>query len=164
MKKDRSAYFPSLYGFFSTARDAHRTDFDFLYSKQPWYRTTILGISLSVPIWDSGIKHYKIQQDILDIRKTEVSMKQAQEGLVLDVENSKAQVYTYTDQYNSNVKNMQLAKKIYDNTLYKYKEGVSTSLDLTQVQNQYLTTQGDYFNTILQLLNANSNLNKALGN
>jgi outer membrane protein TolC len=62
------------------------------------------------------------------------------------------------------LKNMELAKKIYNKTLVKYKEGVSTSMDLTTAQNQYLTTQGNYFNTILQLLNANSNLNKALGN
>ena len=164
LKKDRSTYLPNLSCFFTTARDAYRNDFNFLTSKEPWYKTTIFGISLNVPIWDSGIKHNKIQQDILEIKKTEVSMKQAQQGLVLDVENNKSQVYTYTDQYNSNIKNMELAKKIYNKTLYKYKEGVSTSLDLTQAQNQYLSTQGDYFNTILQLLNANSNLNKALGN
>ena len=59
---------------------------------------------------------------------------------------------------------MELAKKIYDRTLIKYKQGVSSSIDLTQMQNQYLTTQGNYFNVILQLLNANSNLNKSLGN
>jgi len=74
------------------------------------------------------------------------------------------QMKTYSDQYVTEIKNMELAKKIYNKTLTKYKEGVSTSIDLTQIQNQYLATQGNYFNVILQLLNANSNLNKALGN
>jgi len=36
---------------------------------------------------------------------------------------------------------MELATHIYEKTLVKYKEGVSSSLDLTTAQNQYLTAQ-----------------------
>jgi outer membrane protein len=164
LKKDKFGYMPSLNCFITTSRNAQRNDFDFFTSNQPWYKTTIFGINLSLPIWDSGIKHFKIQQDKLELQKHGIELTQAQQGLTLAVQNTKSQMKTYSDQYASEIKNMALAKKIYDKTLYKYKEGVSGSLDLTQVQNQYLATQGNYFNTILQLLNSNSNLNKALGN
>jgi outer membrane protein TolC len=164
LKRDRFGYLPSLNAFFSTSGNAMRSDFDFISGKDPWFKTTVFGINLNLPIWDSGIKHFKIQQDKLELKKTDVRIKQAEQGLRLDVENNKSSVKTFSDQYITELKNMELAKKIYYKTLVKYKEGVSASMDLTTAQNQYLSTQGNYFNTILQLLNANSNLNKALGN
>ena len=164
LKKDQFGYLPSLNCFITTSRNAYRSDFNFFTSKAPWFKTTIFGVNLSLPIWDSGIKHFKIQQDKLELQKHGVEMTQAQQGLTLSVQNTKAQMKTYSDQYLTEIKNMELAKKIYNKTLIKYKEGVSSSIDLTQIQNQYLATQGNYFNVILQLLNSNSNLNKALGN
>ncbi len=164
LKKDKYGYLPSLNCFIMTSRNAMRSDFNFMTSKEPWFRTTIFGVNLSLPIWDSGIKHFKIQQDKLELKKTDIMIKQAEQGLSLEVENNKSSVKTYSDQYVSELKNMELAKKIYNKTLVKYKEGVSSSMDMTTAQNQYLSTQGNYFNVILQLLNANSNLNKALGN
>jgi hypothetical protein len=35
-------------------------------------------------------------------------------------------------------------------------------MDLTQSQNQYLTAQSNYFNAMLELLNANAKLSKLL--
>lgn len=163
-KRDKYGYLPSLAAFITTSRNAQRSSFNFIKSTDPWFKTTIFGISLSLPIWDSGIKHFKIQQDKLELKKTKVLLKQVEQGLNLDVQNNIANVKTYTDQYFVEEKNIALAKNIYLKTLEKYKEGVSTSMDVSQAQNQYLTAQGNYFNVILQLLNANSNLNKALGN
>jgi outer membrane protein TolC len=57
-----------------------------------------------------------------------------------------------------------LAQRIFDKTQIKYNEGVSTSFELTQAQNQLLTSQGNYINSTLQLLNARTRLNKALSN
>ena len=146
------------------SKDIYSTNFVFTGSNEAWYKTTVLGLSLNLPIWDSGIKHFKIQQDKLYLKKIDLMKTQTQQGLTLDVENNKSQVKTFSDQYLNEIKNLELAKKIYNKTLYKFNQGVATSLEVTQVQNQYLSTQGNYFNVILQLLNANSNLNKALGN
>ena len=70
-----------------------------------------------------GIKHYKIQQDKLELKKHKIEMTQAEQGLTLSVQNNKAQMKTFSDQYGTEIKNMALAKKIYDKTLLKYKEG-----------------------------------------
>lgn len=164
LKKDKFGYLPSMAAYISTSRNAQRSSFNFLEKGQDWYKTTIFGVSLTIPIFDSGLKHFKIQQDNLDLQKLKVLQSQMQQALELGVENSRAKLKTYTDQYQTDLTNMQLAKKIYDKTIIKYKEGISTSLDLTQTYNQYLTSQGTYFTTVLDLLDAQSDLNKALNN
>lgn len=164
LKKDKFGYLPSMTAFISTSRNAQRSTFNFFEKGQDWYKTTIFGVGLTIPIFDSGLKHFKIQQDELDLKKTRLLQSQMQQALELGVQNSRSKLKTYTDQYQTDLTNMQLAKKIYDKTIIKYQEGISTSLDLTQTYNQYLTTQGTYFTTVLELLDAQSDLNKALNN
>jgi len=54
-------------------------------------------------------------------------------------------------------------KKIYDKTVVKYKEGVASSLDLSQTQKQYLSAEGNYIKSLLELLKSKSELQKSYG-
>ena len=57
---------------------------------------------------------------------------------------------------------MELSKKIYDKTIIKYTEGVASSFELTQNQGQYLTTQSNYFDSVLKLLQNKAKLERIL--
>jgi outer membrane protein TolC len=57
---------------------------------------------------------------------------------------------------------MELSRKVYNKTVIKYKEGVSSSFELTQNQNQFLTAESNYYNSILTLLNAKAKLDRLL--
>ena len=57
---------------------------------------------------------------------------------------------------------MELSRKIYNTTVIKYRAGVASSLDLTQNQNQLLTTESNYYNSVLNLLNAKAKLDRIL--
>lgn len=164
LKRNRYAYLPSLAAFFTYQVNGIGNEFDYLKKSQDWYKTTLLGFNLSVPIWSSGMRKYKVQQDILTLDKTKVMMQQAQQGLELEVSNQRANLRTYSEQLINDESNLDLAKRIYDKTLIKYQEGLSTSMELTQAQNQYLTAQGSYFATLFELLKSRSSLNKAMDN
>jgi outer membrane protein TolC len=64
--------------------------------------------------------------------------------------------------YHNNKQNYELAEKIYNRSLIKFKEGVLTSIDLTEIQNQYLTAQKNYFISISDLLMAKNKLEKIM--
>jgi len=64
--------------------------------------------------------------------------------------------------YISDQKNKELAKKVLDRTNKKYKEGMVTSMELTQANDKYLETQSSYINSLVQLLNAKVELLKIL--
>ena len=48
--------------------------------------------------------------------------------------------------------------------MVKYKEGISSSMDVIQAHNQYLTAQGDYIRALMELLNAKNALDKLMNN
>ena len=57
---------------------------------------------------------------------------------------------------------MLLSKKVYEKTIVKYREGVSSSFELAQNQNQFLTAESNYYNSLLSLLNAKAKLDRIL--
>jgi len=46
--------------------------------------------------------------------------------------------------------------------IIKYKEGVASSLELTQSQSQYLTAESNFYNSIISLLQAKAKLDRIL--
>lgn len=166
LKVDQSRYYPTLTTFITTSRSAQRNEFNFLEGgdANKWYKTTIFGVNLSVPLWSSGNRLMKVQIDKVNLEKQKVVMTQVEQALQLEVQNARSGLRTYTDQYRSETGNMALSKKIYDKNVVKFREGVSSSMELNQAYTQYLTTQGNYFNTVLELLNSYSKLTKALNN
>ena len=66
------------------------------------------------------------------------------------------------DNHKTAKSNLALAQKINDKTRIKYQEGVASSMELSQSDEQYQRKQGDYINALYQLLNSKSNLDKAL--
>ncbi len=161
LKVDQAKYYPSMYLVLNTQSSAQRDKFNF-FDNEKWYNTTLIGVNLSIPIWSSGIRHYKIQQDKFGILKQQLVTKQVEEGLKIEVQNSKLSLKMYTEQFYNDKKNLELSGKIYAKTQTKFKEGLASAMDLNQAYLQLLTQEGTYINTMLQLLNTYSNLSKAL--
>jgi outer membrane protein TolC len=163
IKQEKSTFLPRLSANYSYQQNSFSQDFDF-FSNAPWYNAQFVGVSLNVPIFSSGMRLAKVKQAQLDFEKVVIAKKQVSENLKMGLMTSRSD-YTYAlDQYNSQKENMELANRIFTKEQIKYQEGISSSLELTQANNQLLSTQGDYLNSILQLISAKSKLDKALNN
>ena len=77
---------------------------------------------------------------------------QVLQGLILEAEQSRITLMASNDKYLNEKKNTELAQKIYHKTLIKYKEGLSSSMELTQANTQFLTAQSNYFTALNDLL------------
>lgn len=122
----------------------------------------VAGINVTIPIFASGMRSVKIQQAKLNYEKMKITQQQATEGLNLQYQNTFNEFQTAFASYITNKQNMELAKKIFDQTMIKYKEGVASAMDLNTSENQYLTTQRDYFSALNSLLTARVKLDKLL--
>jgi outer membrane protein TolC len=162
LKVNQSKYYPTLSMYFNAQSNAQRDRFDFFNKGGTWFNTTLVGFNLSVPIWSSGIRHYQIQQDKNNYLKQQILVKQTEQGLKQDVLSSKTNLKMNTDQFYIDKKNLELSGKIYRKTNIKFKEGLSSSMDLNQAFLQLLTQEGNYINTMMQLLTNYTNLSKAL--
>ena len=104
-----------------------------------------------------------MSQAKIEYEKSEISAKEVEQSLLYQTQVAQSQYETSFETYLNQKANMELAKKIYDKTILKYKEGVSSSLDLSQTQNQYLSAEGNYIKSLLDLLTAKSELQKSYG-
>ncbi|MEN8810024.1 MAG: TolC family protein, partial [Flavobacteriales bacterium] len=64
------------------------------------------------------------------------------------------------DTYTTSKEAVAISKKIYNNYQIKFKEGLITSLDLSQIQTQYLSTQTQYIQAMYNLVSAKIELDK----
>jgi outer membrane protein len=123
----------------------------------------VLGVNLSLPIVTSGQRSAKISQAKFDVQKSNLNLENTEQGLIMEYETSKSDYETAYSNFKTNEESMQLSKKIYDRTLIKYQEGVSTSFELTQNISQFLAAETKYYLSVLSLLNAKAKLDRILG-
>jgi outer membrane protein TolC len=159
---EKMKFLPTISGFATYQRNAQRDRFNLFDSGEDWYPTTIVGLSINVPIFSSGARLFRMQQAQVEIKKAEVNLVKAQQGLRLQYAQAKSGLISSFDNYKNAAANMELARDVYNVTLEKYREGVSTSQELTQTHNQYLTAQSGYITAKSQLLNAKNKMDKLL--
>lgn len=162
MMREKSAYYPTFGAFITHSYNLPSNDLD-LFARRRWYPTSIWGLKLTVPIFSSGMRNYKVQQSKLALEKARTSMQNAENGLKLQAETAKMNFNFANETVTTAKKSLELADRIQQKTLTKYKEGFGSSLDLNQAQTQYLTAQSNYVNSLYNLLNAKAEMDKAFG-
>ncbi len=60
-------------------------------------------------------------------------------------------------------KNLDLAQRIYDTTQIKYREGVGSSVEVTQAEQSLYTTQSNYLQALYDVVQAKKKLEQAMG-
>lgn len=155
VKLNRYAYLPDVAAFYQHQEQFNDKSFSFT-------PPDLIGVSMNIPIWSSGMRHARLQQAKIGLHKTQNSKLLAEQGMLLEFEQSKITLSAAYDKYQTQKQSMELSKRIYDKTLIKYKEGIASSLELTQAQNQFLNTQSAFYNALLELLNAKIKMNKLL--
>ena len=163
VKNKRAALLPTLSAYFNYQEKAMRDEFDFFDTDQDWFPTQVVGAKLNIPIFQSWQSRAQIQQKQLELEKIKVQEMQLKEGLLLKYQNMKSNLsYSIDIFYNKELKTKQ-AKRIYQKTKTKFKEGMASSLDLTQTFNQYLQAQMEYLNAMMELLTSKENLEQEVG-
>lgn len=157
LKLRKSEFLPELAGFYQYQKEFNDKAFSFTPPHT-------IGIQLSIPIFGSGQKLSRVSQAKIELLKAQNTREQMANNLWLDYYSSKSTLLNAYDKYNTESVNMKLARKIYDRALVKYTNGVISSTDLTQTQNQYLTAQSSYYQSLQDLIAAKSKLQKVLTN
>lgn len=163
-KAEKTKYLPTLVGFFNYQKSALRNEFNFTDRDEKWFPATLWGVSLQVPLFSGGNRYYTIGKAQLELEKTQLMKIQVEQGLKLQLQTARSEFLVAMNQYKTEKENLTLAEKIRNKTLIKYNQGIASSLELTQTENQYLATQGNYIRAMFQLLNSKVKMDKLMGN
>lgn len=164
MKLKRSAYLPSLSAFYSMDFAAQRDKFNFLDGNENWYKASMVGLSFNVPIFSSGLRRAGVSQKRIAYEQARNNKEFAAEGLQVEFVQYKYDFANALEKYRSDKKNLELSEKVVRVTNIKYTEGLATSLELTQVNNQYLQALTNYTSSMVEVLNAKIRIDLLMNN
>lgn len=143
LKLEISEYLPSLSAFINMQTQAQRQNWNF-FNSDKWYGASFWGVEMNIPIWSSGLRRSKVQQARINLEKLDIADRQLRTGLSIQVQTAQSEFNNaYLVMMNKSLA-MNTAGKILRITSEKYKEGLSTSLDLLQANNQFLSNTSDY--------------------
>jgi len=162
LRKEKYSFLPSINVFLSHQQQNMNNTFD-AFSGGRWYPSTVIGAQLTLPIFTSGARLSKMGQAKVELDKSQIAAKEVEQSLLYQTQVAQSNYETNHETYVNQKDNLALAKKIYDKTLLKYKEGLASSLELSQTQNQYLSVEGNYIKALLELLKSRSVLDTSYG-
>lgn len=161
-KRFTMGYLPSLSAFATHQQVLQRDDL-FDGTAPGFYPTTIIGLKLNVPIFDGLDKAAKIKKSKIDVEKFKLQLNDLERSIQLQVINSRAIYKNAKQRLENQDKNLALAEKIHNTTKIKYREGVGSSLEMTQAEQELYRTQANRLNALYELVVAKADLDKALG-
>ena len=155
LKLEKAKFLPTISAFYRHEEQTNMPAFNFAVKD-------VVGATLSLPIFTSGMRNARVSEAKFDLMKTQLAKADVEQGLIMEFETARSNYQTAFSNFNTNKESMDLSKKVYNKTVIKYKEGVSSSFELTQNQNQFLTAESNYYNSVLSLLNAKAKLDRIL--
>ncbi len=162
LKLEKSKYLPSLSTFINIGTTANSDEFTFTNTKQRWFASSIFGVSLNVPIFSSFKRKSKVAQAKITLEQEKTNLTEIEQKLQLQVENAKNSYQFALDNFKIAKDRMALAERIENKEKIKFFEGVGSSFTLTQAQSQLFTTQQNYLEAIVNIINAKAKLETAL--
>ena len=163
LSNEKMTYYPKLYGFLNLEGNNFGNEFNAFSSSGKWFPTTIVGLQLNVPIFTGGQRHMKVQQAKVGLEQAELQLEQMEQGLQLDLANKRNTYEAAMNKLDINQKNLDLSSRIKDQTRIKYKEGMSSSVELTQTENQFLQSQINFVLSMYDVITSKADLDYALG-
>ena len=124
----------------------------------------LLGFSLTVPIFSSGLRDAKADQARITY---EISKRDAEilgDQLELQNRQLKYNLQNSLENFHTQQENVEVARSLYENYQRKYDHGMASSLDVTQSNSNYLDAQSNYLNAMFEVMDARIQLDKLMNN
>ena len=161
LKLEKSKALPSLVAFFNPSYISG--GYQFKPFKSDWFYSANFGLQLDVPIFSGLQRHWRTEQAKLELFKAQLDKEDTEKQLKselfqksTDYENALASFETSEDL-------VKLSSEIYRKQNIKFTEGLGTSFELSQAENQLYDSQANYYQAAIQLIQAKIALDKAKG-
>lgn len=162
LKLAKSRALPTLNAFVNYGGSSFSDSFNFLSTGQQWFGSSILGVDLQIPIFSSLGRSASTQRAKIAYEKAKTQLTQTESQLNLQFETAKSDYTLAIEQYQTSKDNLSLAERIENKNQIKYTEGLATSFELRQAQTQLYTTQQEYLQSMVDVINRKTELDNIL--
>lgn len=123
----------------------------------------MVGASFNLPIFQSGSRAAAIKQAKFAHQQTLNTKQQTEDALQVQYSQLCFDLITAVETYLIQKRNLDVTKRVFDNTTEKYKYGAASNLEVTNASNDIITAQSNYVQAVLSVVNAQVELEKILG-
>jgi outer membrane protein TolC len=152
VKLEKSKALPSLTGFVNYGFQGYSDSFTFFSEDQEYFRQSILGISLQIPIFSSGLRGAKTQQKKIEYDQALLQLKETENMVRLEINSAKNDYEYSLENYQTQKQNLQLAERIENKNQIKFFEGLASSFELSEAQRQLYAAQQDLLQSMLDVI------------
>lgn len=160
LKTKKSYILPSLVGFYNYGISGMGDKIN----TQQWFKNSMTGLSLSFPIFGSGQRYIGIKKAQINLERTRYVKDLISNQLSLTEKQLRYNMVNANMNYKSQKDNVEVSKRVYASTENKFKQGMASSLELTQANSLYLQAENNYVTAIMSLLQSKLALDKLLNN
>lgn len=162
MQLEKSKALPSLSAFVNYGKQAFSDTFTFFRGNQQWFDSSLMGVSLNVPIFSSLGRRARTAQARIALETSDIRLEETKQRLSLLAEKAKNEYQLSIENYTTAKRNVELSERIEKKQRIKFFEGISSSFDLLQAQNQLYTQQQNYVQSMLEVIAKKAALETAL--
>jgi outer membrane protein TolC len=160
LKTQKASVLPTLAGFYSYGTNGMGDEIKDL----SWFPNSMTGLQLTVPIFASGQRYSKIKKAQINLEKARTTREMVTEQLLMQEKQLRYNLVNANLQYKSQKENVEVSKRVYESMENKYKQGMASSLDLTQANSLYLQAESNSVSALMNLLQTKLALDKLLNN
>ncbi|WP_460956138.1 TolC family protein [Spirosoma litoris] len=155
-------YYPRLTAFANYGYNTGRNKFGEVIGS-PWFNSSMIGINLSVPVFDGFQKKYQSQQKRFTLQKAQNSGQLLKNTIDLQIRQSTITLGNSLQTLRTQKRNVDLAQEVARVTKIKYQEGVGSNIEVLDAENSYRQAQTNYFASLYNFLQTKVDADKANG-
>lgn len=156
----KASVLPTLAGFYTYGTNGMGDK----VSDQRWFPNSMVGLQISIPVFASGQRYTKIKKAQLDLNKARNNKALVTDQLLMQEKQLRYDLVNANLQYLSQKDNVEVSKRVYTSMENKYRQGMASSLELTQANSQYLQAENNYITSLMSLLQTKVALDKLMNN
>ncbi len=160
LKSSKLSVLPTLAGFYNYGTNGQSDKLNEL----EWFQNSMIGLQLSVPLFSSGLRYTQIKKAQIGYNKAVNTKEMIAEQLLIQEKQLRYNLVNANQQYLSQKDNVEVSKRVYTSTENKFRQGMASSLDLTQANSLYLQAENNYITALMSLMQTKLALDKLLNN
>ena len=163
VRRYKLTYVPTVAAFGSLSKNAQRNRFDFFNFSKEWFTTALVGIKISVPIFDGFARDARIKRAQLELQQTENNLSNLELLIDNEVETARNNMRNAILSMDLQKRNMVLAEQVYEQTRKKYEQGLGSNLEITNAQTELRIAQTNYYSALYDAIIARVEYRRATG-
>lgn len=162
LKLEKSKALPTLSAFLNASYNGNSNSFTFLDRDQRWFGASVVGVSMSIPIFSSLGRTAATQRAKINLDKAEDELIETEQKIKLQIATAKSDYKFAIEDYENKKQNLNLAERIEQKNQTKFFEGIASSFELRQAQTQLYTAQQEFLQAMLDVINKKAELETTL--